>query len=582
MNFICFDTEDDSYELRSRGKSGFDKKVTQIAALTAVKGCREKKFYNEGNVPEFLEWILKQKQQFIYAHNLQYDLGNLFGHELDSLDVTMVGGRMIRARWKNKIFLDSFNIWPMSAKKLGKAFGLEKLETQSMATDVDYVFRDVEIIRDAMRFAWKFARREGIENLPPTLGGLCVKLWKEWGGENVHDSTKISKDALYGGRVELFKTHSESNHVFYVDLNSLYPSVMRNKFPASLENTGKHFKKYGVAEVTIKIPKAEIMVLPWRDDEGKVYYPWGTIRGCWTILEINEAVNSGAQILEVHNSFSTDRAITCYKDFVETVYGSRKKSRTEAEKLFYKLVMNNLYGRLGASGEIARTVYQTPLNRHMGIPYGEKVLVKYKMPLAKETNWIHAAYVTAYGRLELLKYLRMIGAENLIYCDTDSAIFDWPEGHLLPFDTGNELGQMKIEYRCSICGEGWHSEPPCKKAVPLNFWSNVQTYAPKMYIADGMYKAKGVPKKYQREYIEQGSAVFDLPFRFREAAAFFDRDNEKRLSVWREVEKINHAKYEKKVLKGNRFFPCKKFQINKDSENSTANKSLVELVTTTE
>lgn len=563
MNFICADTEDDSKELMESGKSGFDKQLTQTAAITA-KGD---KFYCPGKIggKKFLEWYGKRKETYCYFHNLQYDLGNLFGNRLDELDCTLVGGRMIRAVWGKKIFVDSFNIWPMSAKKLGAAFGLDKLETKSMATDKEYVFRDVEIIRQAMLFSWKVCEQNGIANLPSTLGGLCVKLWKGWGGENCHDSSEISRLALFGGRVELFKKVSESKQVAWTDINSLYPSVMRGKFPAHMQDCGTKLPKYGVATVTVSVGKdIDFPVLPFRNDEGRIYYPVGKFKGTWTVVEINEAIKAGYKLHKIHAAFGSNDYLIPYGPFVDKLYMMRLASKSAAESLFYKLCMNNLYGRLGTTGIIGRTVFPggKRQSESIPIPFGEKVLVSYGMPLSEETNWSHAAYVTAYGRLELLKFMRLVGRENMIYCDTDSCIFDCESG-ILPFKTGDKLGEMKLERMCNSCRKNYAFNPNkpkdncCKKPVPADFWDSCETFAPKMYRAGKKYKAKGVPQRLADVFISKGHVSFDLPFKFREAVRFFDRKNSKRLSVWRTVEKFNKTRYDKKILKNNHFTPCK-------------------------
>jgi hypothetical protein len=544
MNFICFDTEDDSKELLEAGKSGFDKTVTQIAAMTA----EGKQYYSPGNLKHFLKWLERQPETFIYSLNIGYDLGNLFGDKLDTLDVVMVGGRMIRANWRNKTFVDVFNIWPMSVKKLGEAFNLAKLETSSMATDRAYVMRDVEIIREAMLFAWTFANENGIDRLPATLGGLCVKLWQHWGGENSHDSNELSRAALFGGRVELFKAHNDTPDVCWTDINSLYPFVMQKEFPASCEDWGNKLAPYGVARVTVKVPKRAICVLPFRNDEGRIYYPWGHFTGTWTVVELNAAVARGTIIENVEACWGTAETEKPYGGFVRRCYDLRLRSQTPAEKLFYKLLMNNLYGRLGASGVIGRTVWQDEMNCGDGVPYGDKVLINYHLPLSAETNWLHAAHVTAYGRLELLKYLELIGADKMIYCDTDSAIFDCP-GRQIPFPIGAELGAMKLE--------SWET--------------NCEPFAPKLYRAGNKYKAKGIPVRLAKQFIETGKASFDLPFKFREAARFYDerrdakgavtnKKNSHKLSVWRTVTKEKRSDYDKKILKNNRYFPCKIIQ----------------------
>lgn len=558
MNFICFDTEDNSKELMQAGKSGFEKKVTQIAAITA-EGA---KYYNKGDVKAFLKYLQRTKEKYIYSLNIQYELGNLFGDELDKLDVVMVGGRTIRATWGNKIFVDVFNIWPMSVKKLGEAFGLKKLETDNMAEDKEYVFRDVEIIRQAMLFAWQFVDSLGLEYLPATLGGLCVKVWKHWGGENCHDSTELSREAYYGGRVELFRDCDVSGEIAWTDINSLYPFVMQNKFPAMLEDWGTKLPDYGIATVTMKQPQSDLVTLPFRNAKGRILYPWGKFKGTWTIAEINEAVRNGATIDKVHTCMGTNDYMIPYSTFVNRLYNARLASKSEAERLFYKLLMNNLYGRLGTSGTIGRSVWQTDRNKFDGVPYGEKVLVNYSMPLSEETNWAHAAYVTAYGRIDLLGYMQKIGAPNLIYIDTDSNIFDCPglrvSRDAIPFKTGNKLGEMKVEQRCSVCQQKYVGET-CKEhnGVALDWWNGCETYAPKLYKVNKIFKAKGVPVKHAEQFIRKGHAEFDLPFKMREAIRFFDRKNARKLSVWRNVQKWRREKYDRKNLVDGRFFPCK-------------------------
>jgi hypothetical protein len=438
---------------------------------------------------------------------------------------------LIKAVWRNKIMLDSFNIWPMKAATIGKKFKLEKLEFDSHSKD--YVFRDVEIIFAAMEFAWKFAESMGLPKLPSTLGGLCVKVWKELCGDNCHDSNPLSKEAYYGGRVELFKQRNDSESIAYTDINSLYPSVMLKEFPADLQEwTEKRLPRFGIIKCWIKIPKTDLPVLPYRDNEGRILFPYGTFTGTWTVAEVNEAIKRGAKILETIEIRGTDEALTPYATFVNKLYDMRVIAKTDAEKLFFKLLLNNLYGRLGTGGVIGRSVWQDDNNQADGVCYGGKVLVNYQMPLPLETNWSHAAYVTAYGRIELLQFIEKVGVENMIYCDTDSCIFDCPSKQL-PFEIGTKLGMMKLE--------AWEKE--------------CETYAPKAYRYGNKWKAKGVPVKLAKQFLTRGRVDFDLPFKLREAIAFYDRKNSKRLSVWRNVEKFRRSGYDKKQQKFNRFFP---------------------------
>lgn len=564
--FACFDTEDDSKEIGAairagkKGKSFFDKRVTQIAAITS----EGERYYNKGDVDAFVKYVLRKSDsgvKYWYALNIGYDLGNLFRKKLDCLDKTLIGSRTIKGQLGKTIFVDVFNHWQMGVKALGNVFDLQKLDTESMSTDKEYVFRDVEIIRQAMLYVWRFAESLGIDEVPPTIGSLGVKLWGHWGGTCPQDTAEISRDAIFGGRVELWKSgnanKTDPNTVAYCDINSLYPFAMTQAFPGVLEDTQGKIKEFGIVQATVRVPECEIAVLPYRDEEGKIYFPWGEFTGVWTVPELREAEANGAKILNVHNTYCTDEKIYPYKDYVERIYKIRKASENKVEKTFYKLLMNARYGRTGNNGKISRTVWQTEKNKFDGVPFGEKVLVDYNMSLGEEVNWSHAAYITSYGRLELLKYIKIIGAERMIYCDTDSVIFDCPGE--IPFPTGDELGQMKIEYSCSVCRDDWHDtkeKPKCPGATKNPRWDICIPFAPKQYRVNNQYKAKGVPKALQKQFIEQGKAEYDLPFKFREAARWYDRDNIKALSVWHTVEKNNNAHYDKKKLKKNRFFPC--------------------------
>jgi hypothetical protein len=550
--FICFDTEDNSAELMAAGKSGFDKEVTQIAAKTTGG----KRYYSKGDCKGFLKWLRLQPERFIYALNTQYDLGAFFADSLEKLDITLVGNRFIRAKWEgtDKIFADVYNIYQMSVAALGKVFGMDKL-----AMDIhskEYVFRDVEIIYKAMEFAWKFAAEQGVEDFCSTIGGLGLKVWKAWGGENCHNSSVLARAAYYGGRVELFKVRNETDRVLYTDINSLYPTCMTLDFPGPLEEwTGSKLPKFGVINCRIKLPKLPFGLLPYRHEDGRILFPWGEFTGSWTVAEINAAIERGGKIVDIFAIEGTNETMIPYRHYMQHAYERRLNSSNGSEKAFFKLLMNTLYGRLGSSGEIGRTVWATEKNQGEGVCFGEKVLINYMMPLQEETNWSHAAYVTSYGRLKLLEYLERIGAERLIYCDTDSTIFDCPGE--IPFECGNELGQMKIEQRCSVCGNFFSHKPACPGAKGLDFWDRCETYAPKMYRSGNSYKAKGVPKRLAKQFIETGAAEFELPFKLREAIRFYDRGNSRKLSVWRKVRKELRGSYDKKQLRGNRYFACK-------------------------
>ena len=581
-DLCAFDTEDDSKRFSDARQNhpGYEKVCTQIAALdfrtqerfhyrpkVTSKRRRGRWQENKWDVEPFLAWLESRGPGTrVYAHNLAYDIGNIWRDRLDELDLTLVGNRLVRARWRNVHLLDSSNVWPMPLAKVGDSVGLKKLEMDEESEE--YVFRDVEIVGAAMSLAERIAI-EFDADMKSTLGSLSVSIWNGGvlRGSNWQCSSQEVRQAYYGGRVELFRTHAQGDDLYYCDINSLYPSCMLEEFPdeanawfdeKSLDDAERLLcsrrKLFGVAHVELEVPLDTLIApLPTkREGTGEVCFPVGPVSGWWTVHEIRHALARGAKLKKLHDCYGSRTGTRYYAEFMETFYRRRKAELDKGEEgdqgriLFYKLLMNNLYGQMGMRGTVSRTLRLTPdmiaLDENgeeyltkPGIPFGGKLLADVEIPLPAHVNYLHAAYVTSYGRLKLMKYMELVGGRNLIYCDTDSIFFKWNKAKL-PFPISTELGEMKIEDRPK--------------------W--VETRAPKMYryeVAKGVKtKAKGVPKRMQDEFYDKGAASFWQPFRLRESIAHADRipnpmeEDVKVLGVWREVSKRVVSAYDKKRL----------------------------------
>jgi len=138
----------------------------------------------------------------------------------------------------------------------------------------------------------------------------------------------------------------------------------------------------------------------------------------------------------------------------------------------------------------------------------------------------------------------MIPKDDLVYCDTDSVFFRC-RGEA-PFPISMELGEMKLEDKVA-----WMV---CKQ--------------PKMYRYEASKgvktKAKGVPARegLQDEFFDKGQATFHAPYKFRESVSYLSdvranqiSDLTRVLSVWRKVTKEKRTNYDKKDLRGGRYFP---------------------------
>jgi len=582
---VYWDTEDDSIELAKAGKSGLNKVCTQIAAIDS-DGNRfhlrptviSRRKHGHGivrarwDVEPFLNWLASRGPRCTaWAHNTQYDLGNLWPDELDKFNVTMVGGRLVSARWDNVRFLDTANIFPMPLARLGESVGLKKLKTD--AKSERYLWRDVEIVERGVKLLREMCEEYEAEEAS-TLGGLCVRFWHAMGGSNWPCSLEPARDAYFGGRVEVFAPEMHGN-LWYTDVNSLYPAMMLEKFPTAadlwfgLDDVDRaegvlrgKADCWGVATVALDVPEMDVCPLPVRHESGAVYYPWGRLEGTWTVHEIRRALAKGAKLKRLDAAWGSMTGDTYYGDFVRHFYEQRRVEKDPGRKLMLKLLMNNLYGQLGMSGKVTRSLR---LANHAvdlgggnfactkdGVPYGEKLLAETQMPLAEHVNWLHAAYVTSYGRLALQRFLDLIPPQDLIYCDTDSVFF---RAENPPFPISDQLGEMKLETRLT---DAWCRSPKMYRI------DNRDTRGTKGDFANGpVTKIKGVPRKEKlpETMFDTGRCLFRQPYKMRESIAAFDGASNnvtpktRILSAWRDVEKTIISGYDKKDLRDGRFFP---------------------------
>jgi len=583
---IVFDTEDNSAELLSAGKSGFLKVVTQIAAI-----CDNgERFWNKGKVKDFLTWCHQQGDagQDLWAFNMQYDIGNMCNQEsylhLWDFDLMLVKSRFIRGKLEGLNFFDVGNIAGAgnSVGKLGLAVHLPKfgypytpdemlafpenerkkydkfrdMSKAELFRDKQYVFRDCEIPMAWLKFVGEQCDEMEIGRIPATLGGLCCQAFAAGGGTNWHEASDQTRSGLMGARVELFHRGGRGR-IAYTDINSLYPWAMTQLFPEGFDKLSS-LDGHGLAAVDVNVPAMRIAPLPWRDADGRLLFPIGKFSGVWTIHEINNAVRAGATVEKIHWIRGSLGGKCYYRDYIAETYQKRLQAKSPAESLFWKLLMNNLYGRLAIGGEISRSLELTAENKKLGIPYGKKCLVDYAMPLPEFANYLHAAYVLSYARMRLYSFLVKIPADDLIYCDTDSCIFFCPGE--LPFPVNKELGEMKLE------SWGCRAEP----------------ILPKTYVYEtengATYKAKGVPKKHAKTFITEKTVDYEAPFKMRESITFYEEKNKRKLSVWRKVSKDLNAVYDKKRKNGKFYLPLQINNVGLSKSESESENSLFSIV----
>lgn len=407
----------------------------------------------------------KYKGVWFIVYNLSFDgiiLSQILKNTDYKTDMFIAGSRVIsmtiskgKTRWFVK---DLRNILPSkSLDSLGKQLGIEKMEKPSYLGKGEpqtpeewnyfrqYAMRDAEICYIASKEV-----QNNFKMIKSTSAGIAIRVFKR-------DFVKLKKFpkytddlnqkfrlAYHGGRTECFIRGTNQNQIREYDVNSLYPYVMSvYDYPFPIKG---YVYKSNVNLDYEGIARAKVMVnhhvpplctkIMGKDKIEKLVFPIGKFEGWFTYPELRtlEEYNVG-KILQVYESFEWQNKFNPFKEYVKYFYGLRNQNKDK--NLFYKLMLNSLYGKFGEHGN----------GRVLTIENGE---VTEEKPLAQKRKWYHcvpiAAYITSYARLELWRMMQKIKAENLYYCDTDSIHTTQSLNHWV----GKDLGNLKLEDTAKI------------------------------------------------------------------------------------------------------------------------------------
>lgn len=461
-----------------------------------------------------IEWLHTRSRDSveIWAVNLAYDLNNLFKGHFTQLEIIYADTRVITARLlKTKIFFkDTLNHWKLSVKEMGKRIGLHKIETKDFK-NVEYCRRDTEICYHFVKHMEKNYQTIGCE-LKATIGSTSLhyfykNFWDRPKPDEILSQSEIEflRGGYYGGRTEIFFTKPVSGFIWYFDVNSLYPSVMRDfHFPKLCDRLSVFDLIYeGMAEVDIYCSTISIPYLPYRINNKGIIFPQGKLHGTYTYFEIREALKLGYKVLKVYKAITFTKTCQPFKKFVDTLYDWRLKAQADKDELLSqaaKDISNNLYGKFAQKNVFTKLV---PYNRFkdQGTIYGDMLLKKTTGKYPKHTNIIWACYTTAYARHRLYEYLVKVGLGNglLIYCDTDSIIF---ENSSQIFTPSQNLGELKLE-----------------KGSPFRYahFKLPKLYCLKPRFGKWTYKSKGVRRDRASEFFRTGRTRFKRPYKLRES-----------------------------------------------------------------
>lgn len=481
-------------------------------------GCRITKDEIEFTTEEtFWIWLFKifkqQPNLILIAHNCVFDLQVLhFETWLDHFGFVALSPyhaatttiyKLVKDNYHLTI-LDNMNWFPMPLKALGKAIGLEKLEVDFSKVSKKYLAKycqnDVEIMIKAQDMLNQFVLSEKGSEWRQTLPAISFRLWFNsyrptgYYTKRPKEIALIERESYHGGRVEVFRQKSTQKEMIYkLDVNSMYPYVMSEyKFPSrfigasdsvTVSNLRKALTKYcAVAEVEIETDKPAFPVVV----DKHLVFPTGKFTTYLCAPELDYALEN--QMIKSVIRCNWYYADDLFIDFISHFYELRKNAKRDNNtgfNVFYKLIMNSLYGKFGQQ-EIKYEVESVDPENDKPIDY---VISNDKNILQSLAYFDHkryrlvqngdsalsfcavASHVTSAARIYLWTLIEKAGIDNVYYCDTDSLFVNRKgKNNLQEYLDDEELGFLKIE------GES----------------KNAEFFVPKDYIFSQTTKRKGI------------------------------------------------------------------------------------------
>ena len=435
------------------------------------------------NIESFFELCKQYKNPRIYFHNLKFDGSFLLYYLLEN-GYTFIGedenprsktfqtiisdlgafyqiivyDKVFDTRQEKITFIDSLKIINMKVKDIAKTFNLpiSKLEIdynefrerdhQLTEEESEYIKNDVKIV--ALALAQLFSEKLTKSTAAANALGYYRQITGKDRFEHYFPTLTSFEDsqirpAYKGGFTYLNKIHKDKTieNVYILDVNSLYPSVMRYELmpygkPVYFEGQYKSNKLYPLYIQTIycsfKIKKNKIPTIQIKeknlfftsneyieDSEGEKFLLTLTNIDLEIFLDHYEVED-----LEYLDGYMFRGIYGLFDNYID-YWTERKiqagKEGNKGKRQIAKLQLNSLYGKFAKSTKM-RSKYPK---------LGLDGLIHYELGEAKEEDGIYvpvAAFITSYARRKTIQTSQAIkeysiehyGKDMYIYSDTDS------------------------------------------------------------------------------------------------------------------------------------------------------------------
>ena len=471
------------------------------------------------NIDGFIDWCSEQKEPTkVFFHNLRFDLSFVidrlfrlgFKHTTENKDRqsrtfnTMISDKglvyqceiIFYRKGKNirKVILqDSLKLIPLKVKEIPKAFGLDeckgeidydrhnKLPPNSSLTEEEqeYIKHDVIIVAKAINYMYS----QGLDKM--TIGSCALDEYKKLIGKKTfarwyptpeyHNDVKQS---YRGGFTYLNPKYAGKavKEGVCLDVNSLYPSVMRNHnnplpfgTPIFFEGQYQYDPVYPLYTQMMscqfelkegKIPTIQIKhSLDWKGNEYLTSSNGEEVVLCLNSVDLDLFFEQYDVYNPVyHSGWKFKASVGMFDKYIDKWTANKIKATQEGNRgmrFISKMFLNSLYGKFG-----------TDIRMVNKVPYYDEGKVKYYYSEPETRKGIYiamASFITSYARRVTITSAQKItdnynaGKSNIqfIYADTDSLHLDSPNFQLpegLDIDP-YKLGAWKYESRFSDKGQ---------------------------------------------------------------------------------------------------------------------------------
>lgn len=442
-------------------------------------------------IPQYWDFVCSNvrgnTRLYLFCHNTSFDLPILdIFHELPLRGWKMVQAiidapptilKFTKGR-SSIVVLDTLNLWRLPLATLGEMIGAPKLDypddLDPMSDWITYGKQDVDVIRIACHQWWQWLRDEDMGGFASTLAGQSIRTWRHRFMKHqvlVDDNAlalDISRAAYCGGRTEAFVLGDIEGPIWCLDVNSMYPAVMRDHdMPARLwgatetlaSEAIRNYRRGHIIAADVVIETEEPAYPLVRD--GRLIFPVGRFRTHLIGPDLDRALDADA-VIKVHRA-AIYKPDPIFRDFVSELYDLRCRYREAGDATrswLVKILMNSLYGKFGQRGIVwdeFEQIDDLSARRWDELDYDTGVITKWRQlgglrqrqlteKESRESSPAIAACVTAWARTVLWDTIKQAGNANVYYCDTDSVWVNGAGKNALSERLDNTtLGGLKVE-----------------------------------------------------------------------------------------------------------------------------------------